>query len=119
MKNSNSVCFFFFQAEDGIRDLYVTGVQTCALPILARFAAYAFCKAHAAGYGRLGWQCAYLKARFPAEYAVGVLNHHAGMYPTWVHVEDLRRHGVEFRAPCVRRSRWDATLEIDGGAERT
>src|SRR5436189_6265736 len=28
--------FFFFQAEDGIRDTSVTGVQTCALPILAR-----------------------------------------------------------------------------------
>src|SRR6266496_752742 len=28
--------FFFFQAEDGIRDLYVTGVQTCALPISER-----------------------------------------------------------------------------------
>src|SRR2546430_12569558 len=27
--------FFFFQAEDGIRDLTVTGVQTCALPICA------------------------------------------------------------------------------------
>src|SRR2546421_8036587 len=27
------VRFFFFQAEDGIRDLIVTGVQTCALPI--------------------------------------------------------------------------------------
>src|SRR5256886_5413851 len=27
--------FFFFQAEDGIRDLTVTGVQTCALPISA------------------------------------------------------------------------------------
>src|SRR5438093_8293064 len=27
------VCFFFFQAEDGIRDWSVTGVQTCALPI--------------------------------------------------------------------------------------
>src|SRR5438093_8457222 len=26
-------CFFFFQAEDGIRDWSVTGVQTCALPI--------------------------------------------------------------------------------------
>ena len=26
-------CFFFFQAEDGIRDIGVTGVQTCALPI--------------------------------------------------------------------------------------
>src|SRR5690606_39858478 len=28
------VTFFFFQAEDGIRDFHVTGVQTCALPIL-------------------------------------------------------------------------------------
>src|SRR5207302_3667619 len=27
------VCFFFFQAEDGIRDFHVTGVQTCAHPI--------------------------------------------------------------------------------------
>src|SRR5688572_17307899 len=27
------MCLFFFQAEDGIRDLTVTGVQTCALPI--------------------------------------------------------------------------------------
>src|SRR6202007_645302 len=30
-----SLCCFFFQAEDGIRDFHVTGVQTCALPILA------------------------------------------------------------------------------------
>src|SRR6267154_4135416 len=29
------MCFFFFQAEDGIRDGRVTGVQTCALPIWA------------------------------------------------------------------------------------
>src|SRR5690606_41193352 len=28
--------FFFFQAEDGIRDFHVTGVQTCALPISTR-----------------------------------------------------------------------------------
>src|SRR5438552_18882138 len=30
--------FFFFQAEDGIRDDLVTGVQTCALPILTNLA---------------------------------------------------------------------------------
>src|SRR6266700_6914201 len=30
------VFFFFFQAEDGIRDFHVTGVQTCALPILVQ-----------------------------------------------------------------------------------
>src|SRR2546428_12678957 len=31
----SSTLVFFFQAEDGIRDLIVTGVQTCALPILS------------------------------------------------------------------------------------
>src|SRR5687768_17707616 len=30
----NQFNYFFFQAEDGIRDVAVTGVQTCALPIL-------------------------------------------------------------------------------------
>src|SRR5438445_8587881 len=29
----DTISFFFFQAEDGIRDIGVTGVQTCALPI--------------------------------------------------------------------------------------
>src|SRR5476649_3002416 len=32
-RNENRTLFFFFQAEDGIRDHGVTGVQTCALPI--------------------------------------------------------------------------------------
>src|SRR2546430_10762761 len=37
MTRSGCLCScFFFQAEDGIRDLTVTGVQTCALPILAQ-----------------------------------------------------------------------------------
>src|SRR5437762_4953096 len=31
-------CIFLFQAEDGIRDTSVTGVQTCALPISSRLA---------------------------------------------------------------------------------
>src|SRR5690349_24410087 len=31
--NKNCISFLFFQAEHGIRALYVTGVQTCALPI--------------------------------------------------------------------------------------
>src|SRR6266850_4073375 len=36
MMEINNFYFFFFQAEDGIRDYKVTGVQTCALPILPR-----------------------------------------------------------------------------------
>src|SRR5690606_39429721 len=35
--------FFFFQAEDGIRDFHVTGVQTCALPICAARSASSTC----------------------------------------------------------------------------
>src|SRR2546422_7033252 len=33
LNGTSLVVFFFFQAEDGIRDVAVTGVQTCALPI--------------------------------------------------------------------------------------
>src|SRR3712207_8110783 len=33
VRSKKYVCVFFFQAEDGIRDIGVTGVQTCALPI--------------------------------------------------------------------------------------
>src|SRR5256886_8229705 len=36
IKSRGCDSFFFFQAEDGIRDLTVTGVQTCALPISHR-----------------------------------------------------------------------------------
>src|SRR5206468_967808 len=45
---------FFFQADDGIRDLIVTGVQTCALPIyllmLGAFACYMFVVCYGVGY---------------------------------------------------------------------
>src|SRR2546430_5019305 len=63
--------FFFFQAEDGIRDLTVTGVQTCALPILfndfvddcrglniVMCAAAAGCKSIVSNIGRGGIKCA-------------------------------------------------------------
>src|SRR5690349_4533594 len=45
--------FFFFQAEDGIRDLYVTGVQTCALPIFWDWAGPERPPGPDADYGRM------------------------------------------------------------------
>jgi DNA-directed DNA polymerase III PolC len=84
---------------------------------LARFGAYAFCKAHASGYGVLAYRSAFLKVHFPAEYAVAVLNNHQGMYPKRVHVEEARRRGVAFRGPCVARSERECALEE--GAVRT
>src|SRR2546427_1016723 len=46
--------FFFFQAEDGIRDLTVTGVQTCALPIFLRASARRRAARRARRQDRLG-----------------------------------------------------------------
>src|SRR5439155_16555547 len=44
-KQFSTLCYFFFQAEDGIRDGHVTGVQTCPLPI---------CRGQRFPQGRLG-----------------------------------------------------------------
>src|SRR5256885_11474921 len=56
MQVFRSVCcfFFFFQAEDGIRDYKVTGVQTCALPICRDL----HCAVAKPGHGRCCGQCA-------------------------------------------------------------
>src|SRR2546426_9765146 len=51
------VCFFFFQAEDGIRDYKVTGVQTCALPIWGVDAILEFARATETPW-RVGLACA-------------------------------------------------------------
>src|SRR2546428_9713381 len=49
------VVFFFFQAEDGIRDLIVTGVQTCALPI-STLVEQGLLRRTSTGRYKLGWR---------------------------------------------------------------
>src|SRR5256886_15089081 len=53
LKEINTRIFFFFQAEDGIRDLTVTGVQTCALPIYSVVERTLFLLKHHARFKRL------------------------------------------------------------------
>src|SRR5256885_5894390 len=51
LSGMSSYFFFFFQAEDGIRDYKVTGVQTCALPIfIARHGTPSFIKIDVEGF---------------------------------------------------------------------
>jgi DNA-directed DNA polymerase III PolC len=71
---------------------------------MEKFSSYAFCRAHAAGYGVLAHRSAAMKARFPAQYACAVMNNHAGMYPSRVHFEEAKRTGVRTLPPCVNRS---------------
>ena len=78
---------------------------------LARFGAYAFCKAHAAGYGVLAYLSVVMKADYPVEFTAALLNHHQGMYPLRVHVEEARRRGVRILGPCVQHSQAGATVE--------
>jgi len=71
---------------------------------LARFASYSFCKAHAATYGAIAFEAAFLKTHFPAEMLAAVLANHSGFYRSGVYVEEARRLGVRILAPCVNRS---------------
>src|SRR5690625_798572 len=80
---------FFFQAEDGIRDGHVTGVQTCALPI-----------------------CCWLKCHEPAAFACALINSWPmGFYSPDQILQDARRHGIEVRPVDVRYSGWESSLE--------
>src|SRR5256885_16639458 len=80
-------CFFFFQAEDGIRDYKVTGVQTCALPISCpRTSASALRAAHK--------RCCAKGARKPHGFiALTVKGRICGLCLLWRAVQACGRHG--------------------------
>src|SRR5256884_481560 len=103
------VVYFFFQAEDGIRDVAVTGVQTCALPI------YGFPESHAASFALLAYASAYLKCHYLAAFTAAMLNNQPmGFYSPATLVKDAQRHGLRVRPIDVTRSDWLCTLEKDG-----
>jgi error-prone DNA polymerase len=72
---------------------------------LAAFAAYGFCKAHAAAYAELAYQTLWLKCHHPAEFFAALLsNQPMGYYPPRVLVADARRSGVEVLSLDINRS---------------
>src|SRR2546421_9032981 len=91
--------FFFFQAEDGIRDLIVTGVQTCALPISVAFAEW---RSQRDG----------VKYRLPTEeeWEFAARNgDQANLYPwgnTWEADRAITQRSEERRVGKECRSRW-------------
>src|SRR3989442_7849020 len=62
--------FFFFQAEDGIRDADVTGVQTCALPICAASRRNAAPRGHGRGLPRARRQSRRAPAHQPIQFPI-------------------------------------------------
>jgi error-prone DNA polymerase len=69
------------------------------------FAGYSFSKAHSASYAVESFQSLYLKAHYPLEFMVAVINNFGGFYQTWVYVNEARRCGATIEPPCVNHSR--------------
>lgn len=74
------------------------------------FAGYSFSKAHSASYAVESFQSLFLKAYFPLEFQVAVINNFGGFYPTWVYFNELRRQGGIIHLPCVNMSEYLTTL---------
>jgi len=74
------------------------------------FAAYSFSKAHSASYAVESFQSLYLKARFPLEFMVAVLNNFGGFYSSWVYVNEARRWGATIHLPCVNKGSYYSSI---------
>ena len=75
------------------------------------FAAYGFCRAHAAAFALIAYQSAYLKAHYPAEFFAGVLTHMPGFYPAHTLLDEARRCGVGVLAAGHQSQRGHLTVE--------
>ncbi len=79
--------------------------------LIEPFAAYGFNKAHAASYGKVAYQTAYMKANYPVEYMSAVLTADAGDIDTVsVMVGECKRMGIPVLAPDINESFGDFTV---------
>ncbi|MBC7836462.1 DNA polymerase III subunit alpha [Acetobacteraceae bacterium] len=79
--------------------------------LIEPFAAYGFNKAHAASYGKVAYQTAYMKANFPVEYMAAVLTAEAGNIDTVaIMVEECKRMNVPVLPPDINESFGDFTV---------
>ena len=86
--------------------------------VVAAFASFGFCKAHAAAFALPTYQSAWLKTHWPAHFLAGVLTHDPGMYPKRLILDDVRRLGIEVRGLDVDASEQTFVVErsTDGEA---
>jgi DNA-directed DNA polymerase III PolC len=94
-------------AGEGVEPADARGVWD----LIANFASFAFCKAHAVTYGRIAYRAAWLKTHHPAAFLVAFLASETGYYPARVYVEEARRLGVPILPPDINRS--GATFEVE------
>ncbi len=74
------------------------------------FSGYSFAKGHSASYAVESYQSLYLKAHFPLEFMVGVINNFGGYYKTEFYFHEARMNGGVIEAPCINHSEYLTTL---------
>ena len=74
------------------------------------FSGYSFAKGHSASYAVESYQSLYLKAHYPLEFMVGVINNFGGFYKTEFYVHEARMNGAVVEAPCVNHSEYLTTI---------
>ena len=77
------------------------------------FSGYSFSKGHSASYAVESYQSLYLKAHYPLEFMVGVINNFGGFYKTEFYFHEARMNGARINAPCVNRSTYLTTIYGD------
>lgn len=75
------------------------------------FAGYAFAKGHSASYAIESYQCLYLKAHYPLEYLVSVINNGGGFYSIDLYIHEARMHGATIEAPCINTSKNETIIK--------
>ena len=74
------------------------------------FAGYSFSKAHSASYAVESFQSLFLKAHYPLEFMVAVINNFGGFYRTWVYFNEAQRCGAHVELPCINTSRYETRI---------
>ena len=77
------------------------------------FAGYSFSKGHSASYAVESYQSLYLKAYYPKEFMVGVINNFGGFYRTEYYVHEARMAGANVLAPRVNKSEHFTIIQGD------
>jgi len=86
--------------------------------LIEPFAAYGFNKAHAASYGKVAYQTAYMKANYPVEYLAALLTADSGdTEQIALFVAEAKRMGIKVLPPDVNESGTDFTMVSPGEAE--
>ncbi|MBL0742590.1 DNA polymerase III subunit alpha [Chryseolinea lacunae] len=75
------------------------------------FSGYSFAKGHSASYAVESYQSLYLKAHYPLEFMVGVINNFGGFYRTEFYFHEARMNGATIEAPCANRSHYLTTID--------